>query len=193
MLNCHKKLMFTTGGKTNQCSLKLTYHTAPQAKLPPEIKCTTMRIHVHSCRSHTRPTVTYQAHVVSYTRPTVSHRVHMVSYQAHSLTPVHTISYQAHSLTLCQHNLMPASLKPPTGQTSLLNQEHPQAFKPHLYLCAIGCLRDDLGCHPERCPHKCLPLVHRLGELASNTKVSKLDVPLCREQHVCGCGGDTQA
>lgn len=52
------------------------------------------------------------------------------------------------------------------------------------YLGVVGGLLDDLGSHPERRPHKRLPLDLRVRQLTSHAKVSQLHLAMLRQQHV---------
>lgn len=52
------------------------------------------------------------------------------------------------------------------------------------YLGVVGRLLNDFGSHPERCPHKRLPLDLRVRQLTSHAKVSQLHLAMLRQQHV---------
>jgi len=51
-------------------------------------------------------------------------------------------------------------------------------------LAVVWRLLDDLRRHPERRADERALLVHRVGELTGDAKVSKLHVPALRQQHV---------
>lgn len=59
--------------------------------------------------------------------------------------------------------------------------------RPLTHLEVVGGLFDDLRGHPERSPHKRVPLNLCVCELTGHAEVRQFHVPLLRQQHVGSC------